>query len=112
MADIIKNLENVRAGMFEDATDALKAVMVEAESQARLRAPWKDITSQARASITQNVDVDENRARGILAIGAEYGVWLELANGGKYKILRPTLFLVRKVLRESLGKIKFKKGVI
>ncbi|OJF16986.1 MAG: hypothetical protein A6D91_04700 [Bacillaceae bacterium G1] len=62
------------------------------EGYAKPHAPWTDRTGHARQSLHGGV---EQRQEGTLVLylshGVEYGIYLELANGGKYAILGPTV---------------------
>lgn len=60
------------------------------EEYAKLNAPWSDRTSHARQSLHGGVDTDDDRFVLYLSHGVEYGIWLELAHGGNYAIVRPT----------------------
>ena len=64
------------------------------EARAKKNAPWKDRTSNARNGLFGEAEIsgfwrDEVLIK--LAHSVEYGVFLELANDGKYAILKPTL---------------------
>ena len=88
---VIKNLEaeeqRRKAGVF-----ALCQIFAgRAEAQAKTNAPWMDRTGLARKELTGRAVADEDGFAVYLSHTVEYGVYLELANGGKYAILRPTL---------------------
>src|SRR5688500_16594909 len=57
--------------------------------------PWTDQTNAARNSITGSYDKQIGGVVVALAIGVEYGVFLELARGGKYRVVRPTVDQMR-----------------
>lgn len=64
------------------------------ENEAKLKAPWKDITSDARESIQGSFNWKKNNAVITLSGGSEkafYFTFLELAYGKKYAILKPTI---------------------
>src|SRR5690606_40915510 len=63
---------------------------VDLEGQMRDTAPWTDRTGAARAGLFSDVRVGPDELSIILAHGVDYGVYLELANNGKYAILWPT----------------------
>lgn len=74
------------------------------ENRAKANRPWTDRTGQARASITGTMDFDDTTIRGALAIGADHGIFLEKANGGKYAIIWPTVLENQRELQE-IGRI-------
>ena len=59
------------------------------EQWAKDNAPWTDRTGAARAGLHVTVDKSGPLAQITLAHGdnVPYGVWLEIANGGKYAII-------------------------
>ncbi len=61
------------------------------EGYAKSHAPWTDRTGHARQSLHGGVDTDDDRFIFYLSHGVEYGIWLELARGGNYAIVRPTV---------------------
>lgn len=61
------------------------------EGYAKSHAPWTDRTGHARQSLHGDVDTDDDRFVLYLSHGVEYGIWLELAHGGNYAIVRPTV---------------------
>ena len=60
------------------------------EGYAKSNAPWTDRTGNARQGLHGGVDTDGDRFVLYLSHGVEYGIWLELAHGGNYAIVRPT----------------------
>lgn len=79
---------NLDAGMI--ATMANRAPQVEAH--AKLHAPWTDRTTNARNGlhalhVPEGLGIHEI----VLAHSVPYGIWLEIANNGRYKIIMPTL---------------------
>ena len=61
------------------------------EAQAKQNAPWTDRTGNARKFLKGSVSIDEKAITIYLSHSVEYGIWLELANSGKYAILKPTM---------------------
>ncbi len=60
------------------------------EGYAKENAPWTDRTANARQGLNGGVDAYDNHFVLYLAHGVEYGIWLEIAHGGNYAIIRPT----------------------
>lgn len=57
----------------------------------KLNAPWTDETGAARASLIA-VAAHEGSQRTItVAHGVHYGIWLEVANSGRFQILAPAM---------------------
>lgn len=65
------------------------------QNSAKQNAPWTDRTGNARSGIFATAEQD--LARGMVVIylshsaALDYGVWLELANGGRYGVIMQTI---------------------
>lgn len=66
------------------------------EAKAVQDRPWTDRTDAARNSITGTYDKTAGGLIVALAIGVEYGKYLELARGGRFQVIRPTVDQMRK----------------
>ena len=69
---------------------------VQATQDLKQNAPWHDDTGLARASIMavsyHTPSGQTNRKHTIvMAHGVHYGIWLEIANSGKYQVIMPTV---------------------
>jgi len=56
----------------------------EMEEWAKANAPWQDRTGAARTCLNASV---EGVGSIVLAHGVDYGLWLEIANGGRFAII-------------------------
>jgi hypothetical protein len=67
----------------------------EMQNDARGSAPWMDRSSNARGGLFATVETDfaAQMVTIFLSHGADidYGVYLELANGGRYQVIMPTI---------------------
>ncbi len=70
------------------------------EARAVENRPWTDQTNAARNSITGTYDRTPESFIVALAIGVEYGKYLELARGGKYRVIRPTVDQMREEFKQ------------
>lgn len=61
------------------------------EGRAKTNAPWTDRTSHARGGLFGSVELKEDALTIHLSQTMEYGVFLELANDGRFAILKPTI---------------------
>lgn len=80
-------LERKKAGFYA----LLQNWAGQLEGYAKTRAPWTDRTGHARQGLHGGVDVRDDAFTLYLSHGVEYGIWLELAHGGNYAIVRPTV---------------------
>jgi len=79
-------LDRKKAGMYALLQDWAGQM----ESYSKIHAPWTDRTGHARQSLHGGVDIDKDTFILYLSHGVEYGIWLEVAHGGNYAIVRPT----------------------
>lgn len=90
--------------LVNKAVEDLALVYAEAiQTEARNNAPWTDQTSNARQTLRAYINKKapagypnpHQMARDTVVLylshGMDYGKWLEIANGGKYSIIMPTL---------------------
>ena len=63
------------------------------EKEAKQGRPWTDRTGDARKRLNGTVEKTSTGYRIVLAHGVDYGLWLELANEGKYGIVDKTMNL-------------------
>jgi hypothetical protein len=67
---------------------------VEIEQHMKDTAPWTDRSSNARQTLTARVeDAVTDMIEIQLRYGVDYGIYLELANGGRYAIINPSIDL-------------------
>ena len=70
-------------------------VATEMQNQAKADAPWTDRTGNARTGIfgTSEADFGAHVVTIFLSHGAtiDYGIWLELANSGRYGVIMRTM---------------------
>lgn len=100
--DFINNLTALNTRTHRKVGDVMDYTFIGAENQAKMNAPWRDRTGNARRSIGSRVDTFGEKITGVLGIGVFYGVWLEVSNQGRYRIVQPTLDSTRNKLISNL----------
>jgi hypothetical protein len=84
---------------------AIQPLAGESERDMKLKAPWNNITRNARNSLNSTVSVANSPGRTRISLklshGMDYGIWLELKNAGKYAIVRPTAVIYRQRVRKA-----------
>lgn len=88
LAKAIKNADPKLLAMI-DATMEYWAPRV--ESDMKTNAPWIDQTGNARNGLAARAFRDKQNAGIVLYHQVPYGIWLEVAHGGKYAIINPTI---------------------
>jgi hypothetical protein len=77
--------------------------------QMKLKAPWTDRTGQARASLNGSTAHEGSGPLGFtrhtitFAHGKDYGIWLEIANSGRFQIIMPTVVAIGKACMSVIG---------
>lgn len=89
--DVQKKLADYERKMMRGVEIRVGAFAGQLESKAVKHAPWTDRTSIARNSITGSWSSQGGVIIVALAIGADYGKYLELSNGGRYRIIQPVV---------------------
>jgi len=102
---INKNLLRWGDKLYDVVKMIIDLNFIEGENFAKQNAPWTDRTGDARRSIA-SVDLSEKGVvRYHLIIGVDYGIWLEVSNQGKYRILVPTLSIMEARIIKALNRI-------
>lgn len=91
-----RNLDAFDKSLILKVAERMEMAITEAENTAKIGAPWRDRTGNARASITgSGPEISSDKIVTALCIGVYYGVFLELCHFGKYRIVWPTLEWIR-----------------
>jgi len=101
------NLDILDRNVHNRAKEIMDYTMTDATSYAKRTAPWKDRTGNARRSIDHLTKSFSQLIVGVIGIGVFYGKYLELSNGGKYRVIRPTIDVYRSKLLQNL-----KEGIL
>lgn len=71
----------------------------------KTNAPWTDRTTAARAGLHAVSSHSGSRFELVLAHAVSYGIWLEVANSGKYQIILPSLRAASRELQGLLDQL-------
>lgn len=72
------------------------------EGAMRSNAVWTDRTGAARSSLSTDVEHSGSKHTITFAHGVHYGIWLEIANSGRYQVIMPTIREVGPMLMNNL----------
>ncbi|TQO55821.1 hypothetical protein [Paraclostridium bifermentans] len=75
------------------------------EAYAKTNRPWNDISGDARDRLFGESENLGTKVRCSISHGVDYGVYLEMCNEGKYKILKPTIDAIGPKAIKGLDKI-------
>ena len=94
--------------VFHALVQYLEKHAAEIVEQMRREARWTDRTGAARRELKATVEVNGAQVALYLAHGAPWGKWLELAHGGRFAIVGPTIMRVGPRIGDDL-KAKMKR---
>lgn len=94
-----------------NVADAMEMGALEVEAHARATAPWSDRTGAARDGLVASVYNDFGEIVLELAHSVDYGIWLELIQGGRFAVIMPTLeALGPQIIRDAGGRVMHTGG--
>ena len=79
-----------------------------AEGWMRENAPWTDRTGAARSGLMAISSSHESVHELLMAYSVTYGIWLEIANSGKYQVLIPAMRHVGQKILEDLKQVIYR----
>jgi len=104
-ATLMQNMNQFGENIKNVVHDLTEAKFIEMVNFAKTNAIWIDRTGNARQSI-DSVDLSSgNVVKFYLTIGVDYGIWLEVANDGKYGILQDTLTIYEPEIIDMLEQV-------
>jgi hypothetical protein len=83
--------ENYTQAIFQSGRRIAHEQAAAMQQYARDNAPWQDRTGDARQGLTATVEETGPIGTITLSHGVPYGIWLEVAHGGKNSIIAPTI---------------------
>ncbi len=89
--EVTKNLNAWGVNQRKEVVALAKNWAGQLEARAKLNRPWQDRTSNARNGLFGSTEVRGDTVYIRVAHSMEYGVFLELANDGRFAILKPTV---------------------
>lgn len=93
-ADLADNLDKWGEKVLQAAKDAMTILAPRLQESAQANAPWNDITGDARAGLKAVPILSDESVKVTLYHSVYYGIFLEVCNGGKYRIIVPTIIEV------------------
>lgn len=102
--NVLQNLRKVGIQTINNAISESERTAAEMENHSKNTRPWTDRTGNARRSIYGYMDLNSSEIRIYHGIRVEYGVYLELSNGGRYRVIRPTVDAYRSIWLNNLSR--------
>lgn len=91
MANVVNNLHDWADRQRDEVVRLANVWAGTLQGRAQLDAKWTNRSGLARGGLFGSTEVDGDKVFIRLSHSMEYGVFLELANNGKFAILRPTI---------------------
>lgn len=98
MSSFKLDLSTITKNMIEKQAKTIAALGVygdsvskEMEAYAKSNRPWTDRSSSARNRLTGQSQNMGTSIRCSISHGVNYGIYLEMCNEGRYRILKPTI---------------------
>jgi hypothetical protein len=91
--------------IFSASAQVAEAKAREMETWAKTNAPWTDRTGAARRGLSATVEGSRDNTTIVLRHGVEYGLWLEVANGGRFAIIAQAIDIFGASLMDELQRM-------
>ncbi|MCU9815835.1 hypothetical protein [Paraclostridium sp. AKS73] len=91
MSNIAKNMLEKQAKTIAALALYGDSVAKDMEAYAKTNRPWSDRSSSARNRLTGESQNLGTSIRCSISHGVNYGIYLEMCNEGRYRILKPTI---------------------
>lgn len=108
-SQMARGLDSFKGSAIRNAVAGAQILSAQNENRAKTNRKWIDRSGQARSSITGSYQTNGESITIGLAIGADHGIFLEKANGGKYAIIYPTVLETQRQLLE-IGRVALSTG--
>ena len=95
MDEVMRNLTNLGSRTRANARILMDVAGGRTANEAKRVAPWTDRTGHARKSIRHQVSEDKGGITVAVGMGDsadDYPKYLEISNGGKYRVIDPVVF--------------------
>ena len=103
--DVLAKLARVKVNTLRAVDVQMGALANDMENYAKDHRTWTDRTGDARRSINGSSGTSGGSIKSVLSIGVFYGKYLELSNGGKYRIIKPTMDSHRAEFKRRLKRV-------
>lgn len=100
--NVIANLKRCGTHTVANVVSESQRTAAELENHSKNVRPWTDRTGNARRSIYAFSDINSQTIKIYHGIGVDYGVYLELSNGGKYRVIGPSVNMYRTIWLNNL----------
>lgn len=102
---VARKLKSWGKNVEDNLLTEMEKLALDMENEAKDNRPWTDRTGNARRSISGSAAKEGSDYRAALAIGVDYGKYLELSHGGRFRIVRPTIDRSRQKFIAALRRV-------
>ena len=103
--DLHKNLKQLPGKIDRAITAIVDRNAAWGQAWARTNAPWTDRTGAARGGLFAFPSSMGSHHEILVTHSPHYGIWLEIANSGKYQIILPTVRVTGAHLMSDLRRL-------
>lgn len=107
-----QELQKKLNGLDDKAEDSISAVFdynaAYATDWMKQNAPWTDRTGAARSGLIAIANNHGSDHELFLAYSVYYGIWLEIANSGRYQVLQPAMRVVGDKILKDLKRMMYR----
>jgi hypothetical protein len=102
--NVLRNLEKMGINTVAKVVEQTQLTALDMENHSKESRPWTDRTGDARRSIYALADISYSGVRIYHGIRVDYGKYLELSNGGRYRVITPTVNKYRTIWLKNLSR--------
>lgn len=97
-----KNLKEFKRKVNNQISAVMDYNAAYATGWLKQNAPWTDRTSAARTGLVALSNASGNSHEILMAYSVYYGIWLEVANSGKYAVITPGMRIIGKKVMDDM----------
>ncbi len=105
MSNIAKNMLEKQAKTIAALALYGDSVAKDMEAYAKTNRPWTDRSSSARDRLKGDSQTMGTMVRCSISHGVDYGIYLEMCNEGRYRVLKPTIDAIAPKAIKGLDRI-------
>lgn len=103
-SSVLKRLESCGINTVARVVQETQLTAIDMENHSKESRPWTDRTGDARRSIYALADINYKTVSIYHGIRVDYGKYLELSNGGRYRVITPTVNKYRTIWLKNLSR--------
>lgn len=111
-ADLPKEISRMGALLRSRIGSTIQHNATNGQNYMRKNAPWTDRTANARQGLFAQSFSDSDQFVIVMYHTMPYGIWLEVRNSGRFKIIEPAIQQTGRDVMNSISKILERMGAV